>query len=68
MKPQYFVLSTLWKLNKCYNQCFRMHLAKYQVILRVLVLSCFSHVQLFATPWTVACLAPLSMGFPRQDY
>ena len=19
-------------------------------------------------PWTVACLAPLSMGFPRQDY
>ena len=25
-------------------------------------------VQLFATPWTVACQAPLSMGFPRQDY
>ena len=22
----------------------------------------------FATPWTVACLAPLSMGFPRQEY
>ena len=22
----------------------------------------FSHVQLFATPWTVACQAPLSMG------
>ena len=20
------------------------------------------------TPWTVACQAPLSMGFPRQDY
>ena len=20
------------------------------------------------TPWTVACLAPLSMGFPRQEY
>ena len=27
-----------------------------------------SHVQLFATPWTVACPAPLSMGFPRQEY
>ena len=27
-----------------------------------------SHVQLFATPWTVACQAPLSMGFPRQEY
>ena len=22
----------------------------------------------FVTPWTVACLAPLSMGFPRQEY
>ena len=20
------------------------------------------------TPWTVACQAPLSVGFPRQDY
>ena len=29
------------------------------------VLSRFSHVQLFATLWTVACQAPLSMGFPR---
>ena len=25
-------------------------------------------VQLFVTPWTVACQAPLSMGFPRQEY
>jgi len=22
----------------------------------------------FATPWTVACQAPLSMGFPGQEY
>ena len=22
----------------------------------------------FVTPWTVACQAPLSMGFPRQEY
>ena len=28
----------------------------------------FSHVQLFATPWTIACRAPLSMGFSRQEY
>ena len=26
-----------------------------------------SHVQLFATPWTVAYQAPLSMGFSRQE-
>ena len=27
-----------------------------------------SHVQLFATPWTVAYQAPPSMGFSRQAY
>ena len=32
------------------------------------VLGHFSHVRLFATPWTVAHQAPLSMGFPRQEY
>ena len=28
----------------------------------------FSHVRLFATPWTVACQAPPPMGFSRQEY
>ena len=32
------------------------------------VLSGFSQVQFFATLWTVACQAPLSMGFSRQEY
>ena len=32
------------------------------------MLSLFSRVQLFATPWTVACQAPLSVGFSRQEY
>ena len=27
-----------------------------------------SHVQHFATPWAVACHAPLFVGFPRQEY
>ena len=30
--------------------------------------SCFSRVRLFANPWTVACQAPLSMGFSSQEY
>ena len=30
-----------------------------------MLLSC---VWLFVTPWTVACQAPLSMGFSRQEY
>ena len=28
----------------------------------------FSHIRLFATPWTVAYQAPLSMKFSRQEY
>ena len=28
----------------------------------------YSHVQLFATLWTVAHQVPLSMGFSRQEY
>ena len=31
------------------------------------MLSCFCHVRFFATPWTVARQAPLSMGFSRQE-
>ena len=38
--------------------------------MHVCVLSCSLQlcVQLFATPWTVACQIPLSMGFSRQEY
>ena len=32
------------------------------------MLSHFSCVQFFATPWTIAYQAPLSMGFSRQEY
>ena len=32
------------------------------------MLSCFSRVQLCATPWTVAHQAPLSIGLSRQEY
>ena len=32
---------------------------------KVLVLSC---IQLFATPWTIACQAPLSLEFSKQEY
>ena len=39
----------------------------------ILILICmnacsFSHVQLFATPWTVAHQDPLSIKFSRQEY
>ena len=37
-------------------------------MLLLLLLSNFSHVRLFATPWTAAYQAPPSMGFSRQEY
>ena len=32
------------------------------------VLNHCSHIWLFVTPWTVACQAPRSRGFSRQEY
>ena len=38
------------------------------LLLLLLLLSCFSHVQLSATPQTVAHQAPLSMEFLKQEH
>ena len=38
------------------------------IIVMVCMLSCFSHVQLFVTLWTVAHQASLPMEFSRQEY
>ena len=46
-----------------YLQCVNSSLEQH-----VRVLSCFSHVWLFATLWTIACQIPLCMGFSRQEY
>ena len=35
--------------------------------LHACALSHITHAQLFATLWPVACQAPLSIGFPRQE-
>ena len=34
----------------------------------ICALSQFSHVQLFATPWTITYQVPLFMGFSQQEY
>ena len=49
-----FVLSAVYKRSICLN-------CKVKV-------KSLSHVQLFATPWTVAYQAPLSIGFSREEY
>ena len=41
---------------QCFNHCVCLHA------------HLLSRVCLFATPWTVACQVPLSVGFPRQEY
>ena len=47
----------------------RPHLASQAwCVVRVCVLSCFSQIRLFVTPWTVAHQAPLSMGFSWHEY
>ena len=39
------------------------HLPKFTQLMCVL-----RGIRLFVTPWTVACQAPLTIGFPRQEY
>ena len=49
-------------------QAFVKSLTSVILCVPVCMLSCFSHVWLFATLWTVAHQAPLSMGLSRQEY
>ena len=61
-----------WNSAQHQNHKYLINLMWYQRIIvkrnHVYVLSYFSHAQLFATSWTVACQAPLPMGFSRQEY
>ena len=36
--------------------------------INVMVVVVLSHIRFFVTPWAVACQAPLSMGFSKQEY
>ena len=54
-----FTIAKTWKQPKCPStgDWFKMYC----------VLSCFIHVWLFVITWTVACQAPLSMGFSNKN-
>ena len=61
----------LWKKGKVFgNESFRCWLSWYHCDMCMYVCACVctSHVQPFMTLWTVACKAPLSMEFSRQEY
>ena len=59
-QPLFHKLLLCLTFSRCL--CFSFYLGN------VVVVQSLSHIQLFAIPWTVACQAPLSMGFPRQEY
>ena len=66
-----FIIPNTWKQHKCpsTDEWIKMMWYMYVcVCAHTHVLSRFSHIQLFATLWTVACQSPLSMGFSRQEY
>ena len=43
-------------------------LGRFHVRLEMCCAYSLSRVRLLVTPWTVARQAPLSMGYPRQEY
>ena len=60
----------LYQLSQKGSPCFSSHFASpfASLLLLLLLLSCFSRVQLCATPQMAAHQAPPSLGFPRQEY
>ena len=52
----------VWELNEIIQSIEPHALSRYYIIIIRVSAELFSHVQLFATPWTVACQAPLTMG------
>ena len=66
--------SNLFQLAEYPLDLFLLQMARFHFLwlikipLCVCVLSRFSHVLLFATLWTIARWAPLSMGFSRQEH
>ena len=60
-------LLTAYGKNNMKRVCVCIYIYIYMLHAKWM-LSCFSCVRLFATLWTVACQAPRSMRFSRQEY
>ena len=56
----------VWVFSILHMHFVQSLLKKYSA--PMLLLSHFSRVQLFATPWMIVFQAPPSMGFSRQEY
>ena len=55
-------------LCRCSLKFLKMVNLMLSALVCMCVLWCFSHVRFFATLWTIARQAPLSMGFSKQEY
>ena len=64
---QFYLLSIAGSFSVISLLWYRFSLVSYHS-LHTCMLSCFSHVWFFATLWTVAHQAPLSMGVSKQEY
>ena len=64
------VLSKIFKiiLKLCFPQKDLQYTQLSFFLLYSICVHLFSHVQLLATLWIIACQAPLSMAFFRQEY
>ena len=68
------VIGFIWGGSKitadgdCSHEIKRCLLLGRKAMTNLLLLSHFSRVRLFTTPWTAAYQAPPSMGFSRQEY
>ena len=59
----------LWRVSQESSGLVTCFLVSAQAAMTLAcVLSRFSYVWLFVTPWTIAHQAPLSLGFSRQEY
>ena len=62
----FFIMVKAWRQLQWPAVCEQIDKLCYiQTVVVVYLLSC---VGLSVTPWTVACQAPLSMEFPKQEY
>ena len=59
MTSEFTVLFSFFSVDQLFAN---FHINKKEIIVFVV------RVLLFETTWTVACQAPLSMGFPKQEY
>ena len=64
------IANNCWIIKKARNFQKKIYFCfiDYAKALDCVKVKLLSHVQLFVTPWTVACQAPPSMGFSRQEY